>query len=80
MKSELVRTDKWIDTVARVRCAAREADELSVRHISCAALLSVFDDDGNELTAVELTTREWHAVRRYLRRNRLRLIQKATSD
>lgn len=80
MKSELVRTDTWIDMVERVRRAAREADELSVRHIPCAPLLSVLDDDGNELAAVELTTREWHAVRRYLRRNRLRLIQKATSD
>lgn len=78
MKTELIKTDEWVSMVNDLRCAAREADELGQRHTPSPALLIAYDEEsGNEAVAVELTRREWSVVRRYLRRNRLRLLRKS---
>ena len=77
MKPVLIKTDEWVSMIAELRRVAREADELGQRNVP-SLLLSAFDnDDGNEVVCVELTKKEWQAVRRYLRRNRLRLLRKS---
>lgn len=77
MKTNVIKTNEWVSMVTGLRCAAREADELGQRRIPGSPVLSAYDDEsGNETVSVELTKREWSVVRRYLRRNRLRLLRK----
>jgi len=77
MKKELVKTDKWVDKVNEMRCAAMEADSLKSRHYpKGGVILSGFENE-EELFTVELTRSEWVAIRPLLRNNRIAKLREA---
>lgn len=60
---------------SRMRSVAREIEELrDNRKPTDVPIIMIIDEDGNDHCNVEITKKEWGAIRRYLIRNRVRLL------